>query len=323
MVQNICKCLKQFSARCEQIAKSGADSVQLTGAPNQQQVRNQNLATAIHQLYSQIRQILTDTPSLPPESMESLEAVLTGFEQDIDKILQRLISQIKLSIQQILTGMHQENFGEDSPPAQAKEESVLEDLQCSGFMKELQSFISRVHMDHLVCYECGHLLQRQFEELVVFSVETYVQNCCLVRPLGEYGRMRMTADMAQVELAVAPLCKNRLSELGLTYKMLRSLRKLLYTEPHDLLTSQTILDALPRSFILFHLISRTPPSFKSPQQLKGWSTAECADWLIKSPEPVRIELVESCLAHYEQSVGRNGEVALIYPYLRQLLKSAS
>ena len=323
IAQNICKCLKLFSARCEQIVKTGADSLQLLGPPNQLQVRNQNLVTAIYQLYSQTRLILSDTPSLPPDAVDSLNASLTVLRGDIDKILSPLISHIQQSIQLILSSMHEESFDAGPSGSDPAQQLALEDLQCSQFMKELQSFISRIHMDHLVCYECGEALQAKCEEIVAFCIEAYVQNCCLVRPLGDHGRMRMTADMAQVELAVAPLCKNRLSELGAAYRMLRSLRKLVHTESQDLVSSQTILDALPRSFILFHLISRTPPSFKSPQQLKGWSSAECSDWLSRSTEAVRLGLLESCLAHYEQSVSRNGEMVLIYPYLKQLLNSSS
>ena len=323
IAQNICKGLKLFSARCEQILKTGAESVQLLGPPNQIQIKNQNLVTAIYQLYSQTRLLISDTPSLPPESVDSLDAILKIIRNDTERILSPLVSHIQQSIHQILTSMHEENFNAGPSNTDAKQELLLEDLQCSQFMKELQSFISRIHMDHLVCYECGEVLQEKCEEIVSFSIEAYVQNCCLVRPLGNHGCMRMTADMAQVELAVAPLCRNRLSELGLSYRMLRSLRKLVHTESQDLISSHTILDALPRSFILFHLISRTPPSFKSPQQLKGWSSAECSEWLSRSAEPVRLELLESCLSHYEQSVSRNGEVVLIYPYLKQLLNSSS
>ncbi|KAI6652752.1 Conserved oligomeric Golgi complex subunit 5 [Oopsacas minuta] len=323
IAQNICKGLKLFSARCEQILKTGPEAVQVITTPTQLQTKNQNLVTAIYQLYSQTQLILSDTPSLPSEAVENLEIILNTLRQDIDKIISPLISQIQISIQMILTSMHEENFNTAPPHTDSKHELVLEDLQCSHFMKELQSFISRIHMDHLVCYECGELLQTKCEEIVTFCIEAYVQNCCLVRPLGDHGLMRMTADMAQIELAVAPLCKNRLSDLGHAYRMLRCLRKLVYTESKDLTNSQTILDVLPRSFILFHLISRTPPSFKSPQQLKGWSTAECSDTLLRSTETVRLELLHNCLSHYEQSVSRNGEVVLMYPYLKQLLNSTS
>ena len=323
IAQNICKALKLFSARCEQILKTGPESTQLLTTPTQNQVKNQNLVTAVYQLYSQTRLIISDTPSLPSEAVDNLEVMLNTLKLDIDKILSPFISQIQTSIQQILTSMHEENFDTAPVSSDTKHEIALEDLQCSGFMKELQSFISRIHMDHLVCYECGEILQTKCEEIVSFCIEAYVQNCCLVRPLGEHGTMRMTADVAQMELAVAPLCKNRLSELGHTYRMLRCLKKLVYTDTKDLMNSQTVLEVLPRSFVLFHLISRTPPSFKSPQQLRGWSTAECSDKLLRSTETVRLELLQTCLSHYEQSVSRNGEVVLLYPYLKQLLNSAS
>jgi hypothetical protein len=39
----------------------------------------------------------------------------------------------------------------------------------------------------------------------------------------EGGKMRVTTDMAQIELALAPFCQ-KLADLGLPYKKLRLLR---------------------------------------------------------------------------------------------------
>ncbi len=46
---------------------------------------------------------------------------------------------------------------------------------------------------------------------------------CLLRPLEEAGKMKVTTDMAQIELALAPFCQ-RLADLGPPYRRLRALR---------------------------------------------------------------------------------------------------
>ena len=59
-------------------------------------------------------------------------------------------------------------------------------------------------------------------------LETYVCHVCLLRPLEEAGKMKVTTDMAQIELALAPFCQ-RLSGLGLPYRKLRALRYVVCT----------------------------------------------------------------------------------------------
>ena len=54
-------------------------------------------------------------------------------------------------------------------------------------------------------------------------LDLYVRHVCLLRPLEEAGKMRVTTDMAQVELALAPFCQ-RLADLGPPYRKLRALR---------------------------------------------------------------------------------------------------
>ncbi len=54
-------------------------------------------------------------------------------------------------------------------------------------------------------------------------LERYVCHVCLLRPLEEAGKMKVTTDMAQIELALAPFCQ-RLADLGPPYRRLRALK---------------------------------------------------------------------------------------------------
>ena len=55
------------------------------------------------------------------------------------------------------------------------------------------------------------------------SVDLFVRHASLIRPLGEGGKMRLAADFAQMELAVAPLTR-KVSDLGKSYRLLRAFR---------------------------------------------------------------------------------------------------
>ena len=54
-------------------------------------------------------------------------------------------------------------------------------------------------------------------------IDLFVRHACLVRPLGEGGKLRLAADFAQMEMAISPFCK-RVSDLGKHYRLLRAFR---------------------------------------------------------------------------------------------------
>lgn len=55
-------------------------------------------------------------------------------------------------------------------------------------------------------------------------MESFVAHVCLVRPLGEGGKMRLAMDLAQLELVLGLFCHGDVARLGQPYKMLRALR---------------------------------------------------------------------------------------------------
>ena len=57
-------------------------------------------------------------------------------------------------------------------------------------------------------------------------MESFVAHVCLIRPLGEGGKMRVAMDLAQLELVLGLFCRGDVSSLGHPYKMLRALRLL-------------------------------------------------------------------------------------------------
>lgn len=63
----------------------------------------------------------------------------------------------------------------------------------------------------------------RLEAITVRILELYVRHVTLLRPLGEGGKMKVTTDMAEIELALAPF-HQKLADLGTPYQNLRTLR---------------------------------------------------------------------------------------------------
>ena len=57
-------------------------------------------------------------------------------------------------------------------------------------------------------------------------MESFVAHVCLICPLGEGGKMKVTMDLAQLELVLGLFCHGDVSSLGHPYKMLQALRLL-------------------------------------------------------------------------------------------------
>uniref|UniRef100_A0AAR2L942 Conserved oligomeric Golgi complex subunit 5 n=1 Tax=Pygocentrus nattereri TaxID=42514 RepID=A0AAR2L942_PYGNA len=233
--------------------------------------------------------------------------------------VQPLLMSVTDSVEAILVTMHQEDF---SGPLPAGDKP---DMPCSLYMRELQGFVARVMNDYFRPLQCLDFLYDSTEAIAQRAIALFIRHACLLRPLGEGGKMRLAADFAQMELAVAPLCR-RVSDLGKAYRLLRSFRPLLFQTSEHIASSQTVGDLIPYSTILHFLFTRAPAELKSPHQRAEWSIARYSQWLDDHPsEKDRLTLIRGALEAYVQSVrarqGRN--FAPVYPIMLQLLQKAT
>ncbi|KAM5236600.1 conserved oligomeric Golgi complex subunit 5 isoform 3-T3 [Ctenodactylus gundi] len=232
--------------------------------------------------------------------------------------VQPLLTSVADAIEAIIITMHQEDFsGTLSSSGKA-------DVSCSLYMKELQGFVARVMNDYFKHFECSDFVFENTEAIAQRAIELFVRNASLIRFLGEGGKMRLAADFAQMELAVGPFCR-RVSDLGKSYRMLRSFRPLLFQTSEHVASSPTLGDIIPFSIVIQFLFTRAPPELKSPFQRAEWSHARFSQWLDDHPsEKDRLLLIRGALEAYVQSVrSREGkEFAPVYPIMVQLLQKA-
>lgn len=70
-----------------------------------------------------------------------------------------------------------------------------------------------------------------------------------------------------MEVAVAPLCRQT-SELSRQYRMMRSLRPLLFLSIDEISDSPALGDVIPYSMVLLSTFCRGPNELLSPHQVK-------------------------------------------------------
>jgi hypothetical protein len=69
-----------------------------------------------------------------------------------------------------------------------------------------------------------------------------------------------------MEVAVVPLCRQT-SELSRQYRLMRSLRSLLFLSDEEVLDSPALGDVIPHSLVLLSMFSRGPNELLSPHQV--------------------------------------------------------
>lgn len=65
-------------------------------------------------------------------------------------------------------------------------------------MSFYQSFTARIFQEHFSHFICQEDIRPLLMGVARRTLEIYVRHVCLIRPLSEGGKMRITSDMAQV-----------------------------------------------------------------------------------------------------------------------------
>nr|XP_012421892.1 PREDICTED: conserved oligomeric Golgi complex subunit 5 isoform X1 [Odobenus rosmarus divergens] len=295
--KNVAKTVQLYGVKSEQLLSTQGDASQVIGPLTEGQRRNVAVVNSLYKLYQSVT--------------KTIHALMGSA-------VQPLLTSVGDAIEAIIITMHQEDF------SGSLSSSGKPDGPCSLYMKELQGFIARVMSDYFKHFECLDFVFDNTEAIAQRAIELFIRNASLIRPLGEGGKVRLAADFAQMELAVGPFCR-RVSDLGKSYRMLRSFRPLLFQTSEHVASSPALGDIIPFSIIIQFLFTRAPAELKSPFQRAEWSHARFSQWLDDHPsEKDRLLLIRGALEAYVQSVrSREGkEFAPVYPIMVQLLQKA-
>jgi len=314
VARGIAKALKYFASKADSLIATDTSALQIPIENiSASQLRNVKLYNVLVQLHSSLSMSISlSFPSVTPinESLAELQRV--G-----EHIFLPLFGKMTKHLEQIIYTMNKEDFGGD-----AVNEPEL-NQPCSSYMRQLQTQ-TQLFWDQLLSrltvpsQTSSRWQTRPVRALAERVLVLFVRHAALVRPLGEGGRLRLAADMAQAEFAVAPLVPA--SELGLAYRALRAFRPLLFRELQHL-SSCPELRALVPCDVLHHLFSRGPPMLRSPHVFRGWSVAQYSEFIDhNSQEKIWQMIIKPSLDAYVVLVNARGDKQFcpIYPILLSL-----
>ena len=191
VARNVLKCIQLLCTKCEQMTPADEDATQVIAPPTQGQ---QMVVTTVNQLLyvkGQLERTFSATLShlsLTSTALTTLQLTLPAIEAVIRTAISPLCDSIHRSLRNIILTMHLEDFSGSSSSS-----------QCSAYLKELQSFLSRAHADYIMPFHSSNILKEFTERLASQCLSTFVWSASLIRPLGDGGKLRLAADFAQLE----------------------------------------------------------------------------------------------------------------------------
>nr|XP_045243418.1 conserved oligomeric Golgi complex subunit 5 isoform X5 [Macaca fascicularis] len=226
--KNVAKTIQLYSVKSEQLLSTQGDASQVIGPLTEGQRRNVAVVNSLYKLHQSVTKVVSSQSSFPPAAEQTIISALKAIHTLMENAVQPLLTSVGDAIEAIIITMHQEDFSGFGGTCEgllyrSLSSSGKPDVPCSLYMKELQGFIARVMSDYFKHFECLDFVFDNTEAIAQRAIELFIRHASLIRPLGEGGKMRLAADFAQMELAVGPFCR-RVSDLGKSYRMLRSFR---------------------------------------------------------------------------------------------------
>lgn len=225
------------------------------------------------------------------ELPESISKEIDNLSNLAGLFLDGPFSQCREEVQRSMMRLHTENL-----------EGGMSDEGCSVYVMDVAAQLSLFADGIIGPLARSTILGQKTLELARWVVSTFVQHISMVESMSEIIRMRLSTDIARLELAVESICTVRV--LGKSYKGLRAIRSMLLIPVADLLKpDEAFLDdmkCLDKSVLASLLISRANlKSFEHPHRRKNMTVDKYIAWMDQHSEEDIWNEIEASLTAYE------------------------
>ncbi|XP_022783451.1 conserved oligomeric Golgi complex subunit 5-like isoform X3 [Stylophora pistillata] len=197
VARNVAKTVQLYTAKCEELLVAGLEGNQLYDHVTQAQQKNAAIVNSLFQLHQAVTKIVDGLwPQSPGVAVDAISTGLQGILALINSALDPLLDVIRLDLENHIFKMHSEDF---TSSTLSRDIADSPDAPCSGYIQDLQDFIIHVQKNYIALYECREILSQRLEEMVCRTIELFVRHASLLRAIGEGGKLKLAADMAQRE----------------------------------------------------------------------------------------------------------------------------
>lgn len=310
VVNILCACNTDFFNKIKSNIKTGEEAEQVLSIPNASQLQNINNINLIfhHQQKSEQMLLNIDLQKCNRMAYNRVKKSVDEGKSITMIILRKLTKQMMEKISIILLSMHREP---------SLNSDTLKVTATSMYLKELQDFISRSWTSHMSPFTDKSSVLQCAKELSIKTIELFIQNLSILRPISMKGRERMKSDCAQLETLIQSTIID-LSLLGNSYRQLRAISSLIIEKPEKLIESN-----LPSHIILFMLFGHAVnEDLRSPHRSANWSDEQLIKWLEVHKEREILELIAGALQKYRNQVRKENksQYDAVYPLISSMLE---
>ncbi|GAV08624.1 hypothetical protein RvY_18289 [Ramazzottius varieornatus] len=324
-LRNVSKTLRTAFVKLEGLIATDGEATQVTGNISSKQQTNFKIVNLSVKIAEETLKIIETKIQNKKADVKNLtDEISSASHIPVSNALNPLIASLVDSVEAILLTMHDEDFSAGQHEADVETMEIL-DSTGSLYMRELHQFLSRAQQTFLSQINPRNAFLRGFiSRFARRCLELFVRHTSLLRPVGKQGRLKLAADFAQMEAALAPLNLHS-SEYGKELQVLKEFRPLLFQSPAQMVGNPSVGLVVPYSVVLCHLFSRAPMEVQSPHRVAGWSVSRYSRFLDEHPsEREKLLVIQNSLESYAQLVRNRGEThyAAIYPLMKDMLTVA-
>ncbi|CAB3988381.1 Conserved oligomeric Golgi complex subunit 5 [Paramuricea clavata] len=192
--RNVEKTIQLYTAKSEQLLVTSADAYQVEMDISGAQQKNSVIVNMLYEMHQATTKILGNI-SFPKHAKEAISIALKDLLALIENAVEPLLLSMQKRMEEIVYKIHSEDFSNVQLSVNI---SDTPEAPCSSYINELQDFITHVNRNVLSLYNCGDFLVNRLNFMAARVLHVFVRHVSLLRNLGEGGKLRLAADMAQV-----------------------------------------------------------------------------------------------------------------------------
>lgn len=293
-VNNVSTALRLYASQAEDYAAATAPDEDFNGKVlgELEEWRLTGLYNGIISLSVSAGRVLGEREDGSGRIPTTIQKELTMLRRFGDLLLDGPFSTCRQNLRTVLKRMHSENLagevGEDG---------------CSVYVLDITAQLSMFADGIIPGLARSRSLGKYTLDLAKWVLDSFVDNVSLVFPQSDAAKMRLSTDMARIELAVESLCPARL--LGASFQSLRALRTaiLLPTEAFKAVDDELFEQVRvlkPSTFAHLLLGRSSEDTMRHPHRRQGMSVDEYITWLESHSEEEAWSPIEEVLEEYRK-----------------------
>eukprot|EP01147_Barroeca_monosierra_P002930 gene2930-5735_t len=301
--RNVLKTAEWFCIKSEHLQATDVTAIDVTMKASVSMKRNIALINQAWQLHLELQQSIRDIETtqrsaLPPKISSTLLQASTVSCRLSQSIADPLLASIKRYIFETVASLEDDEL---EAVENIDQESDEMHMPCSQYMHKLKIAVEHIYSQVLRRFSHKSFIVPWTQGFLQDVVNLYVITVCTLDNMPHNLKLKLTADVAQFEIALDPLLSladKSIKELGDAYRALRAIRPLLFLDTEQISTTSIIDHHIPRSLVVHYLFSQTDQEIPSPRICDGSEHVEYALWLLNAKESERLNACDLALARY-------------------------